>query len=325
MTMSTSTSDSATPLVFGPVPSRRLGRSLGINNVPPKTCTYACVYCQVGPSPAKEVTPRPFHPPTEVAGAVSRRVENLAATGENIDYLTFVPDGEPTLDAGLVEEIELLRPLGIKIAVITNATLLWREDVRATLQAADWVSVKVDAADEATWRHVNHPHEALQLNRALEGIATFSQEYAGDLTTETMLVSGINDGAESVERVAAFIADLNLTISYLSVPTRPPAVPGVRPPSTTNLNRAFQILAQRLPRVELLIGYEGDDFASTGDPVHDLLSICAVHPMRHSAVQRLLTQTASDWIVVDSLLAEGRILEVEFEGHDYYLRPIATP
>ncbi len=323
--MSASTSDSTTPLVFGPVPSRRLGRSLGINNVPPKTCTYACVYCQVGPSPAKEVAPRPFHPPDEIARVVAERVEDLQAAGKTIDYLTFVPDGEPTLDNGLAKEIELLRPLGIKTAVITNATLLWREEIRATLLRADWVSVKVDATDKTTWRHINHPHEALDLDHVLEGISTFSREYAGDLTTETMLVSGINDGEECLEGVASFIADLNVTNSYLSVPTRPPAVRGVRPPSTTSLNRAFQILSQRLPKVELLIGYEGDDFTSTGDPVHDLLSICAVHPMRRSAVERLLTQTGSDWTTVDSILAEGRLLQVEFGGHDYYLRPIASP
>lgn len=323
--MSISTIDPATPLVFGPVPSRRLGRSLGINNVPPKTCTYACVYCQVGPSPAKEVAPRSFYSPVDVARAVSARVEDLKAAGDPIDYITFVPDGEPTLDAGLAEEIDLLRPLDIKIAVITNATLLWRQDVRATLRLADWVSVKVDATDEATWRHINHPHEALELDRVLEGIAAFSQEYCGDLTTETMLVSGINDGDECIKEVANMIAELDITTSYVSVPTRPPAVRGVRPPSLTKLNGAYQILSRRLDQVEMLIGYEGDEFTSTGDVVQDLLSICAVHPMRRSAVERLLTHTSSGWNTVESLLADGRLIEVVFEGHHYYLRPIASP
>jgi wyosine [tRNA(Phe)-imidazoG37] synthetase (radical SAM superfamily) len=255
---------------------------------------------------------------------VFERVEKLQPIGEDIDYLTFVPDGEPTLDAGLGEEIELLRPLGIRIAVITNSTLLSREDVRATLLRADWVSVKVDAADEATWRHINHPHDVLKLGRILEGIADFSEEYTGHLTTETMLVAGINDDGECLEEVAAFIADLDVTTSYLSVPTRPPAVRGVRPPSTASLNRAFQTLARRLRKVELLIGYEGDDFTSTGNAIQDLLSICAVHPMRHSAVERLLTQTGSSWATVESLLDKGRLIQVEFEGNHYYLRPIVS-
>jgi wyosine [tRNA(Phe)-imidazoG37] synthetase (radical SAM superfamily) len=140
-----------------------------------------------------------------------------------------------------------------------------------------------------------------------------------------MLVSGINDDDECLEEVITFIANLDATISYLSVPTRPPAVRGVRPPSLPKLNNAYQVFSRRLDRVELLIGYEGDDFASTGDAVHDLLSICAVHPMRHSAVERLLTQTGSDWTTVDSLLADGRLIRIEFEGHAYYLRPIASP
>jgi len=323
--MSIPRGDAKTPLVFGPVPSRRLGRSLGINNVPPKTCTYACVYCQVGPSPAGEIEPRSFYPPMDVASAVSARVRDLRAAGDRIDYITFVPDGEPTLDAGLVEAIALLRPLGIKIAVITNATLLWREDIRATLGRADWVSVKVDAADKATWRHINHPYETLELDRVLEGIITFSQEYAGDLTTETMLVSGINDGQVCLARVADFIGGIDVAASYLSVPTRPPAVRGVRPPSLMKLNGAYQIFRQRLDNVELLIGYEGDDFATTGDVVHDLLSICSVHPMRRSAVEHLLTKSGSSWATLELLLAEGRLVELGFEGHNYYLRPIASP
>ncbi len=323
--MSTPSCDPVTPLVFGPVPSRRLGRSLGINNVPPKTCTYACVYCQVGPFPVREITPRAFHSPAEIAGAVSARMEGLQATGEAIDYLTFVPDGEPTLDAGLAEEIELLRPADIKIAVITNATLLWREDVRATLENADWVSVKVDATDEATWRHINHPHEALKLDQVLEGIAAFSQDFVGDLTTETMLVSGTNDDEACLSKVAHFIDGLNVTTSYLSVPTRPPAVRGVRPPSPTRLNVAYQVFSRCNDRVEMLIGYEGDEFTSTGDVAQDLLSICAVHPMRRSAVERLLARAGGGWATVDLLVADGRLIEVAFEGHDYYLRPIASP
>lgn len=320
--MSIPTGDATTPLVFGPVPSRRLGRSLGVNNVPPKTCTYACVYCQVGPFPAGEIEPRSFYSPMDVASAVSARVADLRAAGDRIDYITFVPDGEPTLDAGLAEAIELLRPLDIRIAVITNATLLWRTDVRATLGHTDWVSVKVDAADRANWRHINHPHETLELDRVLEGIEMFSQEYTGDLTTETMLVSGINDGQACCARVADFIAGIDVAASYLSVPTRPPAVRGVRPPSMTKLNSTYQLFTQRLDNVELLIGYEGDDFTSTGDVALDLLSICAVHPMRRSAVEQLLTKSGRSWDTVELLLAEGRLIELEFETHNYYLRPI---
>jgi wyosine [tRNA(Phe)-imidazoG37] synthetase (radical SAM superfamily) len=105
---------------FGPVPSRRLGRSLGINNIPPKACTYSCVYCQVGRTSEMQVERRSFYDPEEVVQDVWDRVQRSTEAGETIDYLTFVPDGEPTLDVHLGREIELLKPLGIPIAVITN-------------------------------------------------------------------------------------------------------------------------------------------------------------------------------------------------------------
>ncbi len=118
-------------LAFGPAPSRRLGRSLGINNIPPKVRTYSCGYCQLGRTLKMQVERQPFYEPEQILEAVQAKVACALSTGERIDYLTFVPDGEPTLDLNLGRTIELLRPLGIPIAVITSATLLWREDIRA--------------------------------------------------------------------------------------------------------------------------------------------------------------------------------------------------
>jgi wyosine [tRNA(Phe)-imidazoG37] synthetase (radical SAM superfamily) len=168
-------------VVFGPVPSRRLGRSLGINSIPPKACSCSCVYCQVGPTHTSGIVPRPFYEPSAVAREVNDTVERLRNEGERIDYLTFVltfvPDGEPTLDAGLSQEIDLLRPLGIPIAVISNASPAWRPEVVRALNAADWVSVKVDTVDRRAWRRLNRPHRDLQLPAVLEGIRRFSLEY----------------------------------------------------------------------------------------------------------------------------------------------------
>jgi MoaA/NifB/PqqE/SkfB family radical SAM enzyme len=134
------------PFAFGPVPSRRLGRSLGINNVPPKSCSYSCVYCQVGRTPEGGIEPRTFHSPEELICVVTSRVQTLRERGEAVDYLTFVPDGEPCLDSRLAEEIDALRSLDVPIAVISNGSLLWREDARKALALAAWVSLKVDRA-----------------------------------------------------------------------------------------------------------------------------------------------------------------------------------
>jgi wyosine [tRNA(Phe)-imidazoG37] synthetase (radical SAM superfamily) len=309
-----------TPIVFGPVPSRRLGRSLGINNIPPKACSYACIYCQVGPTRAVMSTPREFYPVEVVVRQVADRVHDARRRHEQIDYLTFVPDGEPTLDVHLAETIRALRPLGIPIAVISNGSLCWHTSVREALAEADWVSVKVDAADEPTWRHINRPAAALEFNEILDGVRLFASQFQGELCSETMLVGGVNDSVDSVERIAAFLAELSPSIAYLAVPTRPPTLASVRAPSEETVNRAFQLMDRVLPRVEYLIGYEGDRFAGSGDARSDLLSVTAVHPMRRSAVRDLLERSGSSWDVVDALVTEGSLRAVEWEGHRYYVR-----
>jgi len=195
-------------IAFGPVPSRRLGRSLGVNNIPPKVCSYSCIYCQVGRTSTMRVERQPFYQPDRILREVRAKVERARQAGEEIDYLTFVPDGEPTLDLLLAREIELLRPLGIRIAVITNASLCSRPDVREVLSQADWVSLKVDSTREAVWRKVNRPHRRLLLPSVLEGMLEFARGYRGELATETMLVGGVNDGERDAAEVAGFLARL---------------------------------------------------------------------------------------------------------------------
>jgi len=310
-------------LVFGPVPSRRLGRSLGVNNIPPKECTYACPYCQVGPTTARGIERRSFYDPSDLVAAVQARVDHLRSIGERIDYLTFVPDGEPTLDIHLDQEIGALRTLGIPIAVITNASLMWDTNVRDTLALADWVSVKVDAVDEAVWRRINRPNPRLVLKDILDGIHRFA--FDGVLATETMLVDGINDDAASVAAVAQFIGSLPVSTAYLSVPTRPTSLAGATAPSEEAIVRAHQIFSDFIGSVELLTGYEGDEFAASGDSRTDLLSITAVHPMRRSAVQELLDRNGSDWDVVHALIEEGLVREVVYRDDTFYSRRPARP
>ncbi len=312
------------PIVFGPVPSRRLGRSIGINNIPPKVCTYSCLYCQVGPTTRRTLEPRVFYPPEQVAAEVASHVERVRERREPIDYLTFVPDGEPTLDSGLGTAIRLLRPLGIEIAVITNGSLLWRKDVRQALQAADWVSVKVDAVDEPTWRRINRPPSDLEAQHVQDGIRRFTDEFNGRVVSETMLVGGVNDQPDTVGRVGEFLSSAGIGLAYLAIPTRPTPYAAVSAPDETSVNRAFQILADAVPHVELLIGYEGDAFASGGDPVTDLLSITAVHPMRASAVQDLLGRASTSWAVVEDLVAAGKLREVTYRGEVFYVRRLAA-
>ena len=309
------------PLIaFGPVPSRRLGRSLGINNIPHKACTYSCVYCQVGRTIHKEIDRRSFYQPDELLRDVSDKIEKAGRKNEPIDYLTFVPDGEPTLDINIGLEINLLRSLGLKIGVITNGSLLWREDVRTDLMKADWVSVKVDSVIEKPWHRLNCPHKTLQLETLLNGILKFAREFKGTLVTETMLVRDINDTVADIEALREFLVILQPDISYLAIPSRPPADKRVQPPVEEIVNRAYQQLSRKQTRVELLVGYEGNAFASTGNAREDLLSITAVHPMRRDAVEDFLKRSNAEWAVVDDLIVRGELVETEHEEKMFYLR-----
>lgn len=309
-------------IAFGPVPSRRLGRSLGINNIPPKICSYACVYCQLGRTLKMISNRRAFYDPGEIRRAVQERVERTRAAGESIEYLTFVPDGEPTLDRHLGTEIEALKAVGLPVAVITNASLIWRRDVRDHLMGADWVSLKVDAVRDAVWRRINRPHGSLRLADVLRGALRFAREYRGRLVTETMLVAGVNDDEEKVGGVADFLALLKPAAAYLSIPTRPPAEVWVRPPGEPALNRAYHRLREKGLNVEYLIGYESNAFAFTGDVAEDLLSITAVHPMRRDAVGDFLGRAGADWTVVHRLVEEGELVETEYGDHLFYVRKL---
>ncbi|MBN2171737.1 MAG: radical SAM protein [Candidatus Krumholzibacteriota bacterium] len=307
-------------LVFGPVPSRRLGQSLGINNIPAKVCTYACVYCQVGRTRRMPLAREAFFDPEALAAEAAARVDAARRAGERIDALTLVADGEPTLDRNLGRLVDALRGLAIPVAVISNASLIGLPDVREELARSDWVSLKVDAVDEAAWRRVNRPHPRLALAAIQDGIRAFARDYRGTLVTETLLVAGVNDGEEHLARVAAFLAEVAPATAYLAVPVRPPTERGVRAPSAAAVNRAYQALADRLPAVELLTGYEGNAFAASGDLRADLLGICAVHPMREDAVAELMARDGAGPADLRALVDSGELAEVTHEGRRFYLR-----
>jgi len=308
---------------FGPVPSRRLGKSLGINNIPPKICTYSCVYCQLGRTVKMNVERKEFYKTEELFKDVRGRVEETRKKNKDIDYLTFVPDGEPTLDINLGKEIDCLKSLNVKIAVITNASLLLRDDVKKDLKNADLVSVKIDTVNEKTWKKINRPHPSLKLSKILEGISKFGQEFNGILYTETMLVKGLNDNMKEIEEIADFIEKLSAEKSYISIPIRPPAEKWVKSPSEVSINKAYQIFKEKNIDVELLIGYEGNEFTSTGDIRQDILSISSVHPIREEGMEELLRGANSDWEIIENLKNEKKIVEVKYKGKRFYMKNLS--
>jgi wyosine [tRNA(Phe)-imidazoG37] synthetase (radical SAM superfamily) len=311
-------------LAFGPVPSRRLGRSLGINNIPPKTCSYSCVYCQLGKTGNILVDRQSFYRPEDILRQVKKKINEASLRKERIDYLTFVPDGEPTLDINMGEEISLLRQIGIQIAVVTNASLLWRDEVRDDLRGADFVSLKVDAVSQDSWKSINRPCRGLRLSMILDGIKKFAGMFKGTIVSETMLIDNVKYNSE-FERIAKFLGELSkLDKAYIAIPTRPPTEKWVKPAKEEVINAAFQIFSEKLGsnRVEYLIGYEGNAFAFTGDVKEDLLGIMAVHPMREEAVKEFLKKAGADWKIVEDLLHAGELARIQFEGNIYYMRKL---
>jgi len=307
-------------ITFGPVPSRRLGRSLGVNNIPYKICTYSCVYCQVGRTLKMEINRRSFYSPDEIYREVKLRVEKL---NECIDFITFVPDGEPTLDTNLSKEVELIKEFKIPIAIITNSSLMWREDVRADLLEFDLVSLKIDAVSEGIWKKINKPHKDLRLVKILEGILEFGKEFKGKILTETMLIDGIDYGDE-FEKIAKFLKELKPVKSYIAVPTRPPAERWVKPAKESVINKAFQIFSEALnDKIEFLIEFEGTSFAITDEVERDILSIASVHPIREEAMRELLKKAKVGWSVVEKLIKEGKLVRVEYNGRGFYMRKLS--
>lgn len=309
-------------IVFGPVPSRRLGLSLGVNNIPPKHCSYSCIYCQIGRTPFYTIDRKAFIDPEKIINGV---VNYYKALKTFPDYITFVPDGEPTLDINLGYVARKLKEKipETPLAVITNSSLIYREDVKEELMNFDLVSLKVDAVSESVWRTINRPHPKLRLGDILDGIVSFTKVFRGTVLTETMLVENINDSKDELENIGGFLAKIRLGKAYIAVPVRPPAESWVRAPNETTVTYAYHIFTKYLgeSKVELLIRYEGEKFEIVGDPISALLSIISVHPLRIDYAKNMLEKKGiSSEITIEKLIKEGKIVKIKYGDHEFLLR-----
>ena len=306
--------------MFGPVRSRRLGISLGVNNIPYKFCSYSCVYCQLGRTVNKTIKRRTFYSPENVINNVIEVAKRLG----KIDYISFVPDGEPTLDINLKSEIiGIKEALNVPIAVFTNASLLWIDEVKEALYQADLVSIKVDAVSDPIWKRINRPYSKLEIDHILASIEEFVKSYRGKIISETMLVSGINTISESLKRISYYLKKLNVNIAYISVPIRPPAEKWVKPPSSFELIRAYEVFRESLGenRVKLLNMPEGYVTQFAGGPEEYILRTTTVHPLRYEYVTRLLSEHGKDPNeVIDKLIEKGLIEIVNYLGNKFIIR-----
>ncbi len=301
--------------VFGPVPSRRLGRSLGVRVVPLKACSYNCIYCQLGRTNILTTERKEWLPSHEILREIIEVADRL---GEKIDYITFLGDGEPTLHSKLGWLIEKTKTeTGIKVAVLTNGSLLHVDEVAESLLEADLVSPKLDAGNERLFRIINRPHPSIKYNEMLNGLIEFRRKYRGFLWLEVMLINQLNDTIPHLRELAEKIQLIKPDNIFINTPIRPPAEEWVKPPTSDRILKAAQILGAKktpitLPQPEFHI-------EAYSNPVEAIIDITRTHPMSLNEVkQTLMNYGYNPDEIIRRVLETGQVSRRQYMGK-YYL------
>jgi wyosine [tRNA(Phe)-imidazoG37] synthetase (radical SAM superfamily) len=261
-----------------------------------------------------------FSDPTDMIQMTRERLEELSEEGIRPDTITFVSNGEPTLDKNLGEMLQSAREFGIQTAVITNASLLWHPDVCKQLSFANIVSLKIDSVIEDTWHKIDRPHGSLKMDQVFNGIHRFAYTYKGRLITETMLIKEVNDTTVEAEQAATFIADLHPEIAYLALPLRPPAEDWVQPPSEDKLMDVFQIFKTHIPQVELLMDLPDTELFAESDPIQSLLNTLQVHPLSKNEISSYLSSNHLEWKSIEDLVEKEILKPVHTQDSEFYVR-----
>lgn len=303
--------------IFGPVPSRRLGHSLGIDPIPLKTCNWNCIYCQLGRTTPLTNERKSYIPAPAILQQLSESLERIPAA--DIDWITFVGSGEPTLHSQLGEMIREVKQLSPHpVAVLTNGALLYQPRIRRELMEADAVLPSLDAGSKALYRKINRPWPKLTFERHVAGLKAFRQEYSGKFWIEVMLVGGLNDSDEALTDLAEILQTLEPDEIHINVPTRPPAEPWVEPPPPERLERAHALLGSVS---RLIQAYPG-----TASPLsqHSLaeciLDIITRHPMQLSELAELMPDHSSEEVLeaLFTLRADGLARSVDRLGKSFW-------
>lgn len=299
--------------VYGPVPSRRLGISLGISPIPKKTCNYSCIYCQLGRTDHMTNTRGYFFNVAEIIA----EFESVLDEDTQFDVVTIVGEGEPTLYAGLGDLIDEIKKRTNKpVAVITNGALLYDKQLQYEIGKADIVLPTMDAYDEKSLKRINRPHKSLRYEDIVRGLKEFSELYEGQLWIEVMLIKGVNDDMDSLGRYAKMLKDIKYEKLYLNTPVRPPAESGVDAVEHEGMEVAARLLGG-IP-IDLL---ESQGFHSEiSDDYDAVLSIIKRHPMNQFEVEGFLKARGCenpDEIMIRIRQDEG-VAVIHYKGYDTY-------
>ena len=299
--------------IYGPIPSRRLGRSLGIAPIPAKTCNYSCIYCQLGRTEKMTCCRQAFFPVEDIVSELKD-----AITG-NLEYdmISIVGDGEPTLYSDLGRLIKSIKRFADKpIALITNGSLLYNPGVREDIMTADIVMPSLDAYDEITFRKINRPHGRLDFNQIITGIIAFSKEYTGGLWLEVMLVGGVNDDDTSLYKLREIIKKIKYQRLYINTPIRPPAKRWVKASSSERLEKAALILG----------GVSIDRFSTTlfqsgiADDYRAIISLIGRHAMRKEEIALFLQSRGNKEIdnILERLNNDENVEVIQYQDSIIY-------
>lgn len=267
--------------VYGPVPSRRMGISIGISPIAKGHCNYSCIYCQLGRTKNMSNKREEYFNCNDII----EEFKSYLKEDIYFDVVTIVGEGEPLLYSKIGDLIKQLKLLTTKpIAVITNGALLSEKTVREELKNADIVLPSLDACDENMFKKINRPHGSIKFKEVIEGLRTFSKEYKGQLWIETMIVKDINDNKEFYLKFKELLSTINYHRLYINAPVRPPAEKFVEQPSRESIKEAVSILE----------GISIDELVSEGfysevkDDYEAIMSIIKRHPMNQFEIKSFI-------------------------------------
>jgi len=307
-------------LVYGPVPSRRLGRSLGVDLVPYKVCTYDCVYCQLGPTRGTTVERKPYVDESTLLDQIEAKLlQDVRA-----DYITLAGSGEPTLNSHIGSVIAAIkRRTQVPVAVLTNGSLLADGQVRASLLHADVVLPSLDAHDPKGFQAINRPHGAITFEAMTGGLIAFRKEYTGKIWLEIFLVPTMNDSEEDAAGFRKWVDAMNPDKVHLNTAVRPAAESWVRQVSGQVLDRFCEILG---PRAEVIVPFRGSGQGRGKDDLaQDILSILARRPCTLEDICSGLGVPANEAIKQLEALVQGGFLETMNRGPALFYRPRKAP
>ena len=305
--------------VFGPVSSKRLGQSLGVDLLPPKSCSWNCVYCQLGKT-RKLVTERQeFFPRKEILAEI---LEALTVN-KGLDWITFVGSGETMLYKGigwLIAEVKKLTTT--PVAVITNGSLLYLPEVREELLQADAVLPSLNAGSEALHDEIDRPAPGLTFHNHVDGLVAFRKVYKGKLWIEVMLLGGINDSDEALRDLATVLKKIDPDMVHLILPTRPAPEQEVHLPTEERIERAIAILSEAATVVNPLKG--SMDLRNAPDLLEAVTAIISRHPVQQRELQKAIADCfpeegeKAEQIMIE-MFATGRFKLVEHNGEPYWV------